>query len=141
MTRPQPIAPPADMTVESKCLLICLVNNFCAIYSAQIGFALEPYTSQAKAIMDNTPVQLGITSATFESTMMRLAYKIDEKNVSSFLQSMSKALAQSIKSHQSAYCRYLIQEMAWLIWKAGHSIPVREEQLYSGMNNDMFIYF
>ena len=141
MKQPQPISLPTDMTIESKCLLISLSVNFATLATYSIGFPLEPYAGQAKALIDNQPYKLGITHSQFDITMQRLAYKIDESGSNGrFIQTLSKALADSLARHQIAYCKYIITELAWLIWKSGSSIPAREVEISQFLDKNIFCY-
>ncbi len=117
--KPESIPIPSDLSTDSKCLLICLLTNFGIFYTRKIGFPLEPYASEAKSILDNYPRQIGITYSIFQNTMTRLEHKINQTNESLFLPSVAIALSESLRTNQVAYCKYMIQELAWLIWQAG----------------------
>ena len=134
---PQPIPIPSDLSTESKCLLICLLTNFGILHTRKIGFPLAPYSNQVKSMLDDYPAQIGISRSTFQSTMTRLEYKIDQRNENVFLPSVAKLLSENLKSHQVAYCKYIIQKFAWLIWQAGSKMNGNE--IDNGVKN-IFAY-
>ncbi len=140
--RPHPIQKPLDLSRDSGYLLYCLLVNFGTCHTRKILSRKEPYASEVLAKMDSYENLFGVI---FEQYAERLTsnyrwilpepnvWTSNDKDWSAFLQKVSKALFGTLKLHQVAYCKYMVEDLSCLILVAGAE-PYRSE-IRNDLNN------